>query len=323
MSHAIRIHRFGGPEVMQWEELDPGKPGPGEVRLRHTAAGVNFVDIAQRSGQMKISLPIVLGRAGAGRVVEVGAGVTALKPGDRVAYAPYNGAYAEERLIAADKLLPIPEGLDDAVVGASILQGLTTQYLIRQVRRVGPGEALLVHSAAGGVGLILCQWAAALGATVIGAVSTDAKAKLARENGCAHTVVYSQGDFVEAAIRANGGKKLDAVYDAVGADTFMRSLDALRPAGQIITYGRSSGPVPPLDTGFLMMKGAISVGTGNLIAFTEGLGKLQEMARDWFDALAAGRVRVTVNQTYAMKDAARAHADIEARRTTGSTALLP
>jgi len=323
MTHAIRIHRFGGPEVMQWEELDPGNPGPGEVRLRHTAAGVNFVDIAQRSGQMKISLPIVLGRAGAGRVVEVGAGVTALKPGDRVAYAPYNGAYSEERLIAADKLLPIPEGLDDAVVGASILQGLTTQYLIRQVRRVGPGETLLVHSAAGGVGLILCQWAAALGATVIGAVSTDAKAKLARENGCTHTVVYSQGDFVEAAIRANGGKKLDAVYDAVGADTFMRSLDALRPAGQIITYGRSSGPVPPLDTGFLMMKGAISVGTGNLIAFTEGLGKLQEMALDWFDALATGRVRVTVNQTYAMKDAARAHADIEARKTTGSTALLP
>ena len=323
MSHAIRIHRFGGPEVMQWEELDPGKPGPGEVRLRHTAAGVNFVDIAQRSGQMKISLPIVLGRAGAGRVLEIGAGVTALKPGDRVAYAPYNGAYSEERLIAADKLLPIPEGLDDAVVGASILQGLTTQYLIRQVRRVGPGETLLVHSAAGGVGLILCQWAAALGATVIGAVSTDAKAKLARENGCAHALVYSQGDFVEAAIRANGGRKLDAVYDAVGADTFMRSLDALRPAGQIITYGRSSGPVPPLDTGFLMMKGAISVGTGNLIAFTEGLGKLQEMARDWFDALATDKVRVTVNQTYAMKDAARAHADIEARRTTGSTALLP
>ena len=325
--HAIRIHRFGGPEVMQWEELDPGRPGPGEVRLRHTAAGVNFVDIAQRSGQMKISLPIVLGRAGAGRVLEVGAGVTSLKPGDRVAYAPYNGAYSEERLIAADKLLPIPDslppGLDDAVVGASILQGLTTQYLVRQVHRVAPGETLLVHSAAGGVGLILCQWAAALGATVIGAVSTEAKARLARENGCAHALVYSQGDFVEAAIRANGGKKLDAVYDAVGADTFMRSLDALRPAGKIVTYGRSSGPVPPIDAGMLMMKGALSVSTGNLIAFTEGLGKLQEMARDWFDALAAGRVRVTVNQTYAMKDAARAHADIEARKTTGTTALLP
>lgn len=323
MTHAIRIHRFGGPEVLQWEEVDIGRPGPGEVRLRHTAAGVNFVDIGQRAGHFKIALPVVLGRAGAGRVVEVGAGVTALRPGDRVAYAPYNGAYSEERLIAADKLLPFPPALDEVTVGASIMQGLTTQYLVRQVRRLAPGETVLVHSAAGGVGLILCQWAAALGATVIGAVSTEAKARLALENGCAHALVYSQGDFVERAIAANYGRKLDAVYDAVGADTFMRSLDALRPAGQIISYGRSSGPVPPLDTGMLNGKGALTVSTGSLLVFTEGLGKLQEMARDWFETLASGRVRVTVNQTYAMKDAARAHGDIENRRTTGSTALVP
>ncbi len=324
MTHAIRIHRYGGPEVMQWEEVDLGRPGPGEVRLRHTAAGVNFVDIGQRSGgYMNSPMPIVLGRAGAGRIEEVGAGVTALKTGDRVAYAPYNGAYSEERLIAADKLLRIPEGLDDVAVGASIMQGLTAHYLIRQVRRLGPGETVLVHSAAGGVGLILCQWAAALGATVIGVVSTEAKAKLARQNGCAHALVYSQGDFVEHAIAANGGRKLDAVYDAVGADTFMRSLDALRPAGQIISYGRSSGPVPPLDVWMLNLKGALTVSTGTLLAFSEGLGRLQEMAREWFEALTSGKVKITVNQTYAMQDAARALSDLESRKTTGSTALVP
>ncbi|MSQ73665.1 MAG: quinone oxidoreductase [Betaproteobacteria bacterium] len=322
MTHAIRIHRFGGPEVMQFDTVEIGDPGPGEVRLRHTAAGVNFVDIGQRKGHQQIALPLVLGRGAAGVVEAVGAGVTGFGTGERVAYTPYNGAYAEARLIAADKLVKIPAGLDDIAVGASIMQGLTVQYLVREVRKVGAQDALLVHAAAGGVGLILCQWAAELGATVIGAVSTADKAELARQNGCAHVMVYSQGDFVEQAIRLNGGRKLDAVYDAVGQDTFMRSLDVLRPAGQIISYGSASGPVPPIDVGLLMRKGALGVSTGALLAFTEGRGLLQHMAREWFEVLAAGKVRINVNQTYALKDAAQAHRDLEARRTTGSTALL-
>ena len=320
MTYAIRIHRFGGPEVMQYEQIDIGQPGPGEVRLRHTAAGVNFVDIGQRRGRQKLNLPIVLGRGAAGVVESVGAGVTNLKPGDRVAYAPYNGAYAEARLIGADKVVNIPDGLDDKMVGASMLQGLTVHYLVKQSRKVAPGDTLLVHSAAGGIGLILSQWAAALGATVIGAVSTPEKARLARENGCRHTLVYSEGDFVDQAIALNGGKKVHAVYDAVGKDTFVRSLDALRPAGQLITFGRASGPVPPLDV-FALNRDALTVSAGSLFAFTEGLGRLQEMGREWFEVLQAGTVKVTVNQSYALKDAAQAHSDIEARRTTGSTVL--
>ena len=321
MINAIRIHRFGGPEVMQWEPIEVGTPGPGEVRLRHTAAGVNFVDIGQRRGRQKIPLPIVLGRGAAGIVESVGEEVTSLKAGDRVAYAPYNGAYAEARLIAADKVVPVPDGLDDRVVGASILQGLTVHYLVKQIRVVAPGDTLLVHSAAGGIGLILSQWAAALGATVIGAVSTPDKAALARRNGCADAVVYAEGDFVEQAIARNGGRKFDAVYDAVGKDTFMRSLEALRTAGQIITFGRASGPIPPLDL-YELNRNALTVSAGSLFPFTEGLGRLQQMGREWFEVLKSGKVKVSVNQTYALKDAAQAHADIEARRTTGSTALI-
>ena len=323
MTYAIRIHRHGGPEVMQWEEISIGKPGPGEVRLRHTAAGVNFVDVGQRIGRQKIPLPIVLGRGACGVVEEVGEGVTLVKRGDRVAYAPYNGAYAEARLIGADKVVKVPDGLDDKAVGASILQGLTVHYLVRQLRNVGPQDTLLVHAAAGGIGLILCQWASALGATVIGAVSTPDKAVLARANGCAHTIVYSEGDFVERAIELNGGRRIDAVYDAVGKDTFVRSLGALRPAGQIITFGRASGPIPPIDVATMLNRDALTVSAGTLFAFTEGLGRLQLMGREWFGALLAGKVKISVNQTYAMKDAAGAHRDLEARKTTGSTVLLP
>jgi NADPH2:quinone reductase len=320
MTYAIRIHRYGGPEVMQYEQIEVGSPGPGQVRLRHTAAGVNFVDIGQRRGRQKLTLPIVLGRGGAGVVESVGEGVTSLKPGDRVAYAPYNGAYAEARLIGADKVVKVPEGLDDRVVGASILQGLTVHYLVRQIRAVGPGDTLLLHSAAGGIGLIFIQWATALGATVIGAVSTPEKATLAREYGCDDAVVYAEGDFVDQAIARNGGRKFHAVYDAVGKDTFVRSLDALRPNGQLVTFGRSSGPVPPLDV-FALNRDALTVSAGSLFAYTEGLGRLQEMGAEWFQMLLSGKVKVSVNQTYALKDAAQAHADIEARRTTGSTAL--
>lgn len=320
MTYAIRIHRFGGPEVMQYEPIDIGRPGPGEVRLRHTAAGVNFVDIAQRSGRQKIALPIVLGRGGCGIVEALGAGVTALQVGDRVAYAPYNGAYAEARLIRADKVVKVPDGVADKVAGASMLQGLTVHYLVKQIRRVQPGDTLLVHSAAGGIGLILSQWARALGATVVGAVSTREKAALAMRNGCSAAVVYAEGDFVEQAVAANGGRRFDAVYDAVGKDTFMRSLDALGTAGQIITFGRASGPIPPLDL-FRLNADALTVSAGSLFPFSDKLGRLQQMGREWFEVLAAGQVKVSVNQSYALRDAAQAHADIEARRTTGSTVL--
>jgi NADPH2:quinone reductase len=320
MTYAIRIHRFGGPDVMQWEPIDVGAPGPGQVRLRHTAIGVNFVDIAQRRGRQPIALPIVLGRGGAGVVESVGEGVTTLRVGDRVAYAPYNGAYAQARLIAAQNVVRVPDGLDDRIVGASILQGLTVHYLVKQIRVVKPGDALLVHSAAGGIGLILSQWASALGATVVGAVSTPEKAEAARRSGCAAALVYSQGDFVDQAIALNAGKRFDAVYDAVGKDTFMRSLAALRTAGQIITFGRASGPIPPLDL-YELNRNALTVSAGSLLPFTEGLGRLQQMGREWFEALQSGTVNVSVNQSYALSDAARAHRDIEARRTTGSTVL--
>jgi NADPH2:quinone reductase len=323
MPHAIRLYKTGGPEVLVSEEVEVGRPGPGEARIRHTAVGLNFVDVYYRKGVYPIPLPSGLGGEGAGVVKEVGASVTDLKPGDRVAYgnAPL-GAYAEERLIPADRLIKLPDAIDDKTAAAMMLKGLTVQYLIRQTYRVKAGETILLHAAAGGVGLILDQWAKHLGATVIGTVSTDEKAKLAKAHGCAHTILYTREDFVKRVDEITGGKKVPVVYDSVGKDTFLKSLDCLAPLGFAVLFGQSSGNVEPLNLGLLAQRGSLYVTRPTLNTYAARRENLLAMAKELFDVVLSGAVKIEVNQTYPLKDAAKAHADLEARKTTGSTVLL-
>jgi NADPH:quinone reductase len=323
MTHAIRFHKAGGPEVLVWEDVEVGKPGPGEARIRHTAVGLNFVDIYYRSGLYPLQLPSVLGGEAAGVVEEVGSGVTDLKPGDRVAYgqAPL-GAYAEARLIPADRLLKLPDSIDDKTAAAMMLKGLTVQYLIRQTYRVKAGETILLHAAAGGVGLILSQWAKHLGAIVIGTAGSEEKAKLAREHGCAHTIVYTKEDFVKRVAEITGGKKVPVVYDSVGKDTFLKSLDCLAPLGVAALFGQSSGAVEPLNLGLLAQKGSLYVTRPTLNTYAEKRESLVAMAKELFEVVQSGAVKIDVRQTYPLKDAGKAHADLAARKTTGSTVLL-
>jgi NADPH:quinone reductase len=323
VTHAIRFHTAGGPEVLRWEEVELGKPAAGEVRIRHTAVGLNFVDIYTRSGLYPVTLPSGLGSEAAGVVEEIGPGVSDLRPGDRVAYGSSPlGAYAEARLIAADRLLKLPDSIDDTTAAAMMLKGLTVQYLIRQTHRVKPGETILLHAAAGGVGLILGQWAKHLGATVIGTVGTDEKAALARAHGCAHTIVTSREDFVARVEDITKGEKVPVVYDSIGKDTFMKSLDCLAPCGHMILFGQSSGSVEPLNLGILAQKGSLSVTRPTLNTYGAKRENLVAMAAELFEVVQSGAVKIAVNQTYSLKDAAKAHADLAARRTTGSTVLL-
>jgi NADPH2:quinone reductase len=323
MTHAIRFHKPGGPEVLVWEEVELGTPGPGEARVRHTAVGLNFVDIYNRSGLYPVPLPSGLGSEAAGVVEEVGPGVTDLKPGDRVAYGSASaGAYAEERLIAADRLIKLPDAIDDKTAAAMMLKGLTVQYLIRQTYRVKAGETILLHAAAGGVGLILGQWAKHLGVTVIGTVGSDEKAKLAQAHGCAHTIVYTREDFVKRVDEITGGKKVPVVYDSVGKDTFLKSLDCLAPLGFLALFGQSSGSVEPLNLGLLAQKGSLYVTRPTLNTYGAKRENLVAMAKELFEVVLSGAVKIEVNQTYPLKEAARAHADLAARKTTGSTVLL-
>ncbi|OAF17292.1 quinone oxidoreductase [Bradyrhizobium centrolobii] len=323
MTHAIRFHKTGGPEVLVWEEVNVGKPGPGEARIRHTAVGLNFVDIYNRSGLYPAQLPSGLGSEAAGVVEEVGPGVTDLKPGDRVAYgASPLGAYSEARLIPADRLLKLPDGVDDKTAAAMMLKGLTTQYLIRQTYRVKAGDTILLHAAAGGVGLILSQWAKHLGATVIGTVSNDEKAKLAKAHGCDHVIIYTREDFVKRVDEITGGKKVPVVYDSVGKDTFLKSLDCLAPLGVVALFGQSSGAVEPLNLGLLAQKGSLYVTRPTLFTYAAKRENLVAMAKELFDVVKSGAVKIEVHQTYPLKDAAKAHADLAARKTTGSTVLL-
>lgn len=321
MTHLIKIHQTGGPEVLQWEEVEVGTPGTGQVRLKQTAVGLNFIDVYHRTGVYPLPLPFVPGMEAAGTVDSVGAGVIHLKPGDRVAYASVIGAYAEARLIAADRLVKLPDFIDDLTAAAMLLQGMTARYLLRDIYKVGPGDTILIHAAAGGVGLIVCQWAAALGATVIGTVSNDAKAALAKANGCHHTIIYTREDFQARVLEITGGKKLPVIYDSVGKDTFMKSLDCLRPRGLMVLFGASSGPVPPLDLSLLAQKGSLLVTRPTLATFVGNRQLLEENSADLFDAVGSGKVKISVNQSYALKDAAQAHRDLEARKTTGSTVL--
>ena len=323
MTHAIRFHKTGGPEVLVWEEVQVGKPGPGEVRIRHTAVGLNFVDIYNRSGVYPSQLPSGLGGEGAGVVEEIGSGVTDLKPGDRVAYgaAPI-GAYAEARLIPANRLIKLPDSIDDKTAAAMMLKGLTAQYLIRQTYRVKSGDTILLHAAAGGVGTILSQWAKHLGAIVIGTVGNEEKAKLAKAHGCAHTIIYTKEDFVKRVDEITGGKKVPVVYDSVGKDTFLKSLDCLAPLGVAALFGASSGNVDPLNLGLLAQKGSLYVTRPTLNTYAAKHDALVAMAKELFEVVQSGAVKIEVHQTYPLKDAAKAHADLAARKTTGSTVFL-
>ncbi|MGJ4946389.1 quinone oxidoreductase family protein [Bradyrhizobium sp. HKCCYLS1011] len=323
MTYAIRFHQPGGPEVLKWEKVDVGKPGRGEARIRHTAVGLNFVDIYNRSGLYPAQLPSGLGSEAAGVVEEVGEGVTDLKAGDRVAYGSSPlGAYAEARLIPAASLVKLPDGIDDQTAAAMMLKGLTVQYLIRQTYRVTAGDTILLHAAAGGVGLILGQWAKHLGATVIGTVSSDEKAKLAQAHGCDHTIVYTREDFVKRVNEITAGRKVPVVYDSVGKDTFLKSLDCLAPLGFAVLFGQSSGAVEPLNLGLLAQKGSLFVTRPTLFTYAAKRESLVAMAKELFDVVQSGAVKVEVHQTYPLKDAAKAHADLAGRKTTGSTVLL-
>lgn len=324
MAYGIRIHENGGPEVMRWEEIEVGSPGPGEVRLRQTAVGLNFIDTYHRSGYYPLpGLPAVLGREAAGVVEEIGESVTEFHPGDRAAYALTPGSYAEERLIAADQLVPLPDEVTDEQAAALMIKGLTAHYLLRKTYEVKAGETILVHAAAGGVGLILCQWASHLGATVIGTVGSEEKAELARRHGCDHAVLYDREDFVARVKEITDGAGVPVVYDSVGESTFMKSLDCLSPLGLMVTFGQSSGPVPPLEVTTLMQKGSLFLTRPTMFTYVQRREDLLANARELFGLVAEGVIRVRIGQTYPLREAERAHRDLEARRTTASTVLLP
>jgi len=323
MIMAIRIHETGGPEALRWEGVEVGHPGSGEARLRHTGVGLNFIDTYHRAGLYPLALPAVLGSEGAGVVEEVGPDVTEAKPGDRVAYAGPIGAYAQARLIRADRLVPLPADISDRAAAAMMLKGMTAQYLLRRTCRVEPGDLVLVHAAAGGVGLIACQWAKHLGATVIGTVSTEEKAALAREHGCDHTIVASREEFVARVREITGGRGVRVVYDSVGKDTFEGSLDCLQPLGMMVSYGNSSGPVPPFSPLVLAAKGSLFLTRPTLMTYTARREDLLATAAELFEVVRSGAVRIEIRQTYPLAEAAQAHRDLEARSTTGSTVLLP
>jgi NADPH2:quinone reductase len=325
MTQAIRIHRTGGPEVMVWEQIDLGKPGPGEVRVRHTAIGLNFIDTYHRSGLYPLgSLPAVLGREAAGVVAELGEGVSEFAEGDRVAYAlASSGSYSEEALVAVDRLVRLPDGIDDRVAAAIMLKGLTAHYLLRRTFRVEGGQTILFHAAAGGVGLIACQWAKDLGATVIGTVGSAEKAELARAHGCDHPIVYTEESFVDRVREITDGRGVPVVYDSVGKDTFEDSLSSLAPLGMMVSYGNASGAVPPFSILELSKKGSLFLTRPTLATYIARRRDLEKAVEELFDAVLRGAVKVEVRQTYALKDAADAHRDLEARKTTGSTVLVP
>ncbi len=323
MTKAIRVHTPGGPESMLWEDVPTPEPGPGEALVRHAAVGLNYIDVYFRTGLYKApSLPMTIGMEGAGTVLAIGSGVTDVAVGDRVAYAGALGAYATERVLGADKLVKIPDGIDFTTAAAMMLQGMTAQYLLRRTYAVKAGEPIVVHAAAGGVGLILCQWAKHIGATVIGVVSTAEKAELAKAHGAAHVVV-GYGDLVAEVKRITGGAMVPVVYDSIGKDTFNTSLDCLAPLGLMCCYGAASGPIPPIDISILGAKGSLFLTRPSLATYTAKRSDLMATAGELFDVVKSGAVKINVNQTFALKDAAAAHIALESRKTTGSTVLVP
>jgi NADPH:quinone reductase len=324
MTKAIRFHQAGGPEVLSWDDVDVGEPGHGQIRIRHTVIGLNYIDTYHRSGLYPLPLPSGIGMEGAGIVEAAGDGVSSVSVGDQVAYAGGPpGSYAEARLIEAAKVVKIPSSVDDQTAAAMMLKGLTAQYLIRQIHKVQAGDTILIHAAAGGVGLIVCQWAKHLGATVIGTVGNDAKAELARANGCDHPIVYTREDFVTRVKEITDGSKLPVVYDSIGADTFTGSLDCLRPLGTMVSFGQASGPIPPVDLGAFAQKGSLFFTRPTLFNYADTPENLRTMSEDLFSAVASGAVKISIDQTFALSDARLAHEALEGRKTTGSTILLP
>jgi NADPH2:quinone reductase len=325
MPKALRIHEPGGPEAFRWEDVSIPDPAPGEVHIRHRAVGLNYIDVYQRSGLYPLpSLPGIVGMEGAGEVLAVGADVDGLEPGDRVAYAGNPpGAYATERLIPAHRLVKLPAQISDQQAAAMMLQGMTVQYLLRRTCRVQADDTILLHAAAGGVGLIACQWAKALGATVIGTVGSEEKAALAKANGCDHAILYNQEDFAERVKELTDGQGVRVVYDAVGKETFMKSLDCLQPMGMLVYYGQSSGPAPAIDPGLLGKKGSLFLTRPSVMTYTAKREDLVASATELFEAVISGMVKIEIKQTYPLHEAAQAHRDLEARRTTGSTVLIP
>ncbi len=323
MSKAIRFHEVGGPSVMKWESVPSPQPGPGEALVRHEAVGLNYIDVYFRNGLYKTALPATPGMEGAGVVLAVGSEVKDLAPGDRVAYAggPI-GAYATERVISADRLVKLPEAIDFNTGAAMMLQGMTAQYLLRRTFKVAKGQTILVHAAAGGVGLIMCQWAKHLGANVIGVVSTEEKAKLAKEHGAAHTII-GHAHLAAEVKRITEGAMVPVVYDAVGKDTFAASIDCLAPLGMMVSYGNASGAVPPVDISMLGAKGSLFLTRPSLASYTASRADLMASAQELFEVVASGVVKIEVNQTFPLAEAAAAHAALEGRKTTGSTVLVP
>jgi NADPH2:quinone reductase len=323
MSKAIRMHANGGPEVLKWESVPMPEPGPGEVLIHHEAVGLNYIDVYFRTGLYKTALPATPGMEGAGVVRAVGAAVTDLKPGDRIAYAggPI-GAYATDRVLAADRVVKLPDAIDFKTGAAMMLQGMTAQYLLRRTFNVRAGQTILVHAAAGGVGLILCQWAKHIGATVIGVVSTEEKAEIAKAHGATHTII-GHATLAAEVKKFTNGAMVPVVYDSVGKDTFMASIDSLAPLGMMVSYGNASGPVPPVDISLLGAKGSLFLTRPTLATYTAAHGDLLAVSSDLFKVVESGAVKITVNQTFPLAEAAAAHTALEARKTTGSTVLIP
>ena len=323
MPHAMRVYEYGGPEKLRWEEIQVGAPGEGQVLVRNTAVGLNFVDVYQRTGLYQTPLPFTPGSEGAGVVEAVGPKVKELKVGDRVAYSSPIGAYAEVLLRPADRLVKIPAGIDDKTAAAMMLKGLTAQYLLRRTYRVKKGDTILMHAAAGGVGQILCQWAKALGATVIGTVGSEEKAALAKKAGCKHVIVTSREKFVERVKQITQGKGVPVVYDGIGKDTFMDSLDCLAPLGLMASFGNASGAVTQFNPGVLAQKGSLFLTRPTLNTYAASREALLSGARELFAVVKSGKVKIAINQTYPLREAAQAQIDLAARKTTGSTVLLP
>ncbi|ESY80772.1 quinone oxidoreductase [Mesorhizobium sp. LNHC221B00] len=325
MSKAIRIHAHGGPEVLTYEDADPGQPGSGQILVKHTAIGLNFIDVYHRSGLYPPpgGFPLIAGSEAAGVVLEVGQDVDWLKPGDRIAYAVTTGAYAEERVIDASRVVKVPDGISDEQAAAMMLKGMTAEYLLRRTFKVKAGDTILFHAAAGGVGLILGQWAKHLGATVIGTASSTDKIELARAHGFDHVINYKEQDFVAGVAAITGGRKCDVVYDSVGNDTFPASLDCLRPLGMFVSFGQSSGPIPPFSMSLLAQKGSLFATRPTLFVYNAKREDLDASAAALFEVVLSGAVEIKINQRYALKDAGKAHSDLEGRRTTGTTILVP
>jgi NADPH2:quinone reductase len=325
MVAAVRVHKFGGPEVLTYEDIEVPAPGPGQIRIKQKASGINFIDTYFRQGMYPspVGMPFVAGNEGAGEVVAVGSGVTDIKIGDRVAYVTALGAYAAERILPAERAVKLPNNISDEQAAGMMLKGMTVQYLINRTFKVEKGTTVLMHAAAGGVGLILCQWANHLGATVIGTVGSKDKAELAKKNGCHHTILYRDEDFVARVKDITGGKLCDVVYDGIGKTTFPASLDCIRPLGMFVSFGSASGPISAFDINLLQFKGSLFATRPTLNTYGAKRADLLAMAEDLFAVVGSGAVKIPVNQKYPLKDAAKAHRDLEGRETTGSSILIP